>query len=216
MHFEVFTSTLYSILFNIFLLLQIARCQATLKPPGLKPPNFQNKKEQRRKQNLAAVLPPDTATQIPFVSFNHSFNPTALAFCHYPARREYLPWLSVISLVVPLPNSFLHIQRHRDTRLPAFSIPWSVCNRMVWFISPFSIHHLQTSVYLGSLQGGDVAIDLLHFVLVRVSVCVCVVCVSLHTRVRVCALEKGNVCLSSPYTRNPGQCDVELNKKLHE
>lgn len=40
----------------------------------------------------------------------------------------------------------------------------------------------------------------------------------LHTRacVCVCALEKGNVCLSSPYTRNPGQCDVELNKKLHE
>lgn len=85
---------------------------------------------------------------------------------------------------------------------------------MVWFISSFFIHHLQSSVYLGSLRGGDVATDPLHL---YSGVCVCVlVCVGLHTRVRVCALEKGNVCLSSPYTRNPGQCDVELNKKLHE
>lgn len=186
-----------------------------MQPPGLKHLASKIKKEQHRKQILTAVPPPDTATQIPLVSFNHSCVPTVPAFCHYRARREYLARSSAISLVLSLPNSF-SLPPPPPPRLlhPLVSLQ---LDGLV-HLPPFFIHHLQTSVYQGSLQGGDAATGhgcLLHFGLACACVCVCQ---SAHpcACVCVCALEKGNVCLSSPYTRNPGQCDVELNKKLHE
>lgn len=135
------------------------------------------KKEQSRKQNLTAIPPPDTATQIPLVSFNLSYTPTAPAFCHYNTRRQYLAQSSVLSL------SAFSSQLLLSPPSVSLSSP-SVCNWVICFVSSFFIHHLQTSVCSGSLQGSDAECHR-HFGLA---------CVSLHTRVCVCSRKRQ--CLS--------------------